>query len=484
MNAPLIILEFAVIGLGLALLLLSLWASEDQQRNLGYVAILALGLILAGSFLMDASRPMYAFGRMFVLDEFALFFKRFFLVAALMVLVLSMNSTRHLTGGTGEYYAFILFALSGMMVAASANHFALLFVSLELITVTFYILTGYRSHRVRSLEAGIKYLIMGGLSSAFLVYGMALVYGTSGVLGFDALREQAAVLGTNRVFLAGLILILTGLAFKIAVVPFQMWTPDVYQGAPTPTAAFLAVGSKAAGFAVLLRLLFFAVPEITLKWKMGWLAVAVLTVLYGNLCAIPQRNLSRLMGYSSIANAGYLMLGLATVSRAGVTAMLFYLGVYLFAVLAVFTVLGMVLHEADTDDLDALAALNRRSPLLALTLAVAMASLAGVPLLAGFFGKFLVIKAVVSQFSSPPYFQTAMVAAVLGILASMYYYFGVIKAAFWGRPILEADAQAVALTLPVRWAVYFCLAGMVGFGLFPGWLLRWAEQAAGVFPWH
>lgn len=471
-------------GLGISILLLGLWTPEDQKRNLGYAVILALGMILAGSFLLDGSRPLYAFGRMFVLDEFALFFKRFFMVAALIVLVLSMSSARQLAGGIAEYYAFVLFALAGMMFAASVNHFALLFVSLELITVTFYVLTGYRCHRVRSLEAGIKYLIMGGLSSAFLVYGMALVYGTSGVLGFDALHDQMAALGSNRVFLAGLILILVGIAFKIAVVPFQMWTPDVYQGSPTPTAAFLAVGSKAAGFAVLLRLLFFAVPEITLKWKLGWLAVSVLTILYGSLGAIPQRNLSRLMGYSSIAHAGFLMLGLATVSQAGVAAMLFYLGAYLFSVLAVFTVLSLVMEEADIQDVDALAALNRRSPLLAMTLAVAMASLAGVPLLAGFFGKFLVIKAVVSQFPASPYYAAAMWAAGLGILASMYFYFGVIQAAFWGKPIPETDNQTIALAPPVRCAIYVCLAGMVFFGLFPGWLMHWAEQAAGIFPWR
>ena len=247
-DASLLILEIAVLVLGLAVLLLDLWTPAPQKRALGYGAALALGFVLAYSFKLDASTAQFAFHDSYVLDSLALFFKRFFLLAAILVLVMAVEFSDRIGAGIAEFYSLIVFALAGMMFAASANDFTMLFVSIELITVTFYVLTSFQRNRVASLEAGVKYLILGALSSAFMVYGIALVYGTSGTMAFGELVHKAGALADKPVFLLGLLLVVFGLAFKIAAFPLQIWAPDVYQGSPTPTTAFLAVGSKAAGF--------------------------------------------------------------------------------------------------------------------------------------------------------------------------------------------------------------------------------------------
>src|ERR1035438_9513354 len=241
MNVLLLNHELLVLALALGILLVDLWLPPPAKRNLGYVAAIGVGLILLYSLFcveLSPDQPVqYAFGQMYALDSLALFFKRFFLIAAIIVLVMSVEFADRIASGIAEFYALILFALSGMMFASSANDFALLFVSLELITVTFYVLTSFQRGVVTSLEAGVKYLIIGALSTSFTVFGIALVYGISHTLNFGELAGKAAQFGSNKIFLFGLVLVLVGLGFKISMVPFQIWAPDVYQGAPTPVTA-------------------------------------------------------------------------------------------------------------------------------------------------------------------------------------------------------------------------------------------------------
>ena len=358
MNTHLLIHEFLVLALGLGVLLFDLWLPISSRRKLGYAAAAGVGVILLYSLATIKIPPgdaQYAFGKMYALDELALFFKRFFLLAALAVLLMSVEFADRIEAGIAEFYALILFALSGMLFAASANDFALLFVSLELITISFYVLTSFQRGRVASLEAGIKYLIIGALSTSFTVFGIALVYGISGKLNFGDLAAVAMQFSGNKLFLFGLLLVMVGLGFKIAAFPFQILAPDVYQGAPAPTTAFLAVGSKAAGFVLLLRVLFTAVPDIIRHWSNLLIVIAGLTILYGNLCAIPQLNLKRLLGYSSIAHAGYMLLGIAALSKTGQSAILYYLSGYLFTVLAAFTVICVVMRQVDSEYISALA---------------------------------------------------------------------------------------------------------------------------------
>lgn len=481
MNYSLIVLEAAVILLGLGLLLADLWVPADQKRNLGYAAAAAVGLIVLGSLLIHAPAqgPEFAFGTMYVLDGLALFFKRFFLLAAVAVLLMSVEFADRIQSGIGEFYALLLFALSGMMFAASANDLILAFVALELITVTFYVLNSFQRHRLHSLEAGVKYLILGALSSAFMVYGIALIFGTANTTNFIELMAKTQAGPAQPILQLGLLLMLVGLGFKIAAFPVQIWVPDVYQGAPTPAVAFLAVGSKAAGFVLLLRVLFSAVPAITVDWTKLLMVISGLTILYGNLCAIPQRNLKRLLGYSSIAHAGYLLLGVAAMNAAGSSAVLFYLSGYLFTVLAAFTVICLVMREVDGEDISLIAGLHRRSPLLAVTLSLAMISLAGIPPLAGFFGKFLLLKAVLEKGVAQPAYYWLIAVALVGVVISFYYYLGVVRAIYWGGA--PENLPAISVSRPIRFSLYACITGMFYLGIFPNNLIEFASQAVKVF---
>jgi len=479
MNLSLLSHEMLVLALGLGLLLVDLWLPVPAKRKLGYAAAIGVGLILLYSLLcveLPAGQPVeYAFGRMYALDGLALFFKRFFLLAALIVLLISVEFADQIEAGIAEFYALTLLALSGMLFASSANDFALLFVSLELITVTFYVLASFQRARITSLEAGAKYLVIGSLSTSFTVFGIALVYGISHTLNFGELGSVAARFGDNKIFLLGLVLVMVGLGFKITAFPFQIWAPDVYQGAPTPTTAFLAVGSKAAGFALLFRVLFVAVPDIAARWSSLLIIVSGVSILYGNLCAIPQRNLKRLLGYSSIAHAGYLLLGIAALSSAGRSAVLYYLSGYLFTVLGAFTVICLVLQRAEGDDLRGLAGLHHRSPLLAATMTLAMASLAGIPPLAGFFGKFLLFKAVLEQGPAHPGYYCLAFTALAGVVISLYFYFGVVRAMYWSNE--GASQSPIEMSGPIRIPIYGCIAGMLYLGLFPNSMLALTSAA-------
>ena len=478
MNLSLMSLEISVVALGLVLLLADLWLPAEHKRMLGGAAAVALAVLFLNSFTSHCSCSLTgsAFGGMFVQDALAVFFKRFFLLAALLVMLMAVEFSDRLAAGVSEYYSLIVFALAGMLFAASANDFVLLFVSVELITITFYVLTSFQRGRVASLEAGVKYLILGALSSAFMVYGIALVWGTTGTFNFNELAMVAAKFAGNKIFLTGVLLVLAGLGFKIAAFPFQIWAPDVYQGAPTPTTAFLAVGSKAAGFVLLLRFLFTAIPDVTAHGQKLLIVISGVTILYGNLCAMPQRNLKRLLGYSSIAHAGYLLLGVAVLSGAGQTATLFYLSGYLFTVLAAFLVIALVLRQSDTEDISGLAGLSQRSPLLAATMATAMASLAGVPPLAGFFGKFLLLKAVLERGAVSPGYYCLAFTALAGVVISLYYYGGVIRAVYWSKE--APDLSPIALSAQAKLSIWICLAGMFWIGLFPGTVLNLATGAA------
>ena len=474
-------LEVSVIGLGLVLMLADLFVPAERRRFIGYAAIVALGVLLVTSLSGNGSCGQFgtAFGGMFVNDALSLFFKQLFIVAAILVLFMAAEFSDKLAAGSvSEYYSLILFALAGMLFAASSNDFTMLFVSIELITITFYVLVSFQRSKLQSLEAGVKYLILGALSSSFMVFGIALIWGTTGELNFTKLAAVAPQFETSRIFLLGVLLVLVGLGFKIAAFPFQIWAPDVYQGAPTPTTAFLAIGSKAAGFVLLLRVLFTAVPSVTAHWANLLIIISGITILYGNLCAIPQRNLKRLLGYSSIAHAGYLLLGVAALSASGQSALMYYLAGYVFTVMAAFFVITLVMRHLATEDIGGLAGLNQRSPLLAATLTIAMVSLAGIPPLAGFFGKFLLFKSVIeaAQISGNHGYYCLAFTALAGVIISLYYYFGVIRAIYWSKE--PADLSAIELSSPAKLSIWACLAGIFWIGLFPNTILNVTNLAA------
>jgi NADH-quinone oxidoreductase subunit N len=486
MNAYLMSLEISVLGLGLVLMLADLFMPADRRQYLAYAAIAALSGLLLISFsgFGVCSLTGTAFNGMFVEDALAVFFKRLFILAAILVLFISAQFADRLGAAIAEYYSLIIFALAGMLFAASANDFSMLFVSIELITISFYVLVSFQRSRLVSLEAGVKYLILGALSSAFMVFGIALIWGTTGKLNFNDLALIAAKSTEHDVFLLGILMVIVGLGFKIAAFPFQIWAPDVYQGAPTPTTAFLAIGSKAAGFVLLLRVLFVAFPVIAHNWVNLLITISAITILYGNLCAIPQRNIKRLLGYSSISHAGYLLLGVAAIAGnvhnpvAGGSAILYYLAGYLFTVLASFAVIALVVRGTEAEDISVFAGLHQRSPLLAAALTIAMVSLAGIPPLAGFFGKFLLLKSVIELGPLNQGYYCLAFVALAGVIISMYYYFGVVRAIYFSKE--PKDLSPIIIPGPSKFCILVCLAGIFWLGIFPNTVLNLAAEAAKV----
>ncbi|MBX3731308.1 MAG: NADH-quinone oxidoreductase subunit N [Verrucomicrobiae bacterium] len=474
MNSSLLAIEILVALLGLGVLLADLWVAPAARRGLAYVAATGLLLILTLHGGALAPDDHTAFGGMFLVDALSNFFKGLFLIAAIVVLLIAAGYADRFDG-FGEYVALTLFALTGMLLAASANDFILMFVSLELITVTFYVLVSFQRRRQASLEAGVKYLVFGALAAAFMVYGIALIFGAANTTNFYEIAARQDSLGQSPVFLIGLLLTLVGLGFKISAVPFQLWTPDVYQGAPAPTAALLATGSKAAGFVLVVRLAHSVVPEVAARWTALILAFAMATMLYGSLCALAQRSVKRLMGYSSIANAGYILLGVAAAGITGSSAVLYFLAAYVFTTLAAFAVIAQVTAPDDQDDVSVFAGLGRRSPVLATVMTLALVSLAGVPPLAGFFAKFYLFKAAALEVGTSRLFLVAILVACFSVVLSLYYYFNIVRTMYWSaqdavdRPVRVPMASAIGIAV--------CVAGMVGIGCFPGGVINMAREA-------
>jgi NADH-quinone oxidoreductase subunit N len=459
-------LEIAVLVWGLLLLMADAFAEKANRRVFAVAGIGGLvAVLIASFFLRPVGAPADAgFWSFYTADALAIFFKRFALITTILVLLMSLDYGPAIQsgvpgaspgGGLGEFFILPIFTCAGLMWMASAIDFVMIFVSLELVTMSFYVLVSFTRRNPATLEAGVKYLILSALSTGFLVYGITWIFGVTGETNLARIGAVIVASKADHVpLLFGVVLVLVALGFKIAAVPFQIWVPDVYQGAPTPVTAFLSVGSKAAGFVVLIRVLgpFLILPEIG-----KLLAVlAALTLVYGNFAALPQSNLKRLLAYSSIAHAGYLLIGIVSFSGAAVA---YYLVAYLLMTLLSFAVL-IIVGNAAGDQIEDYAGLAKRSPFLAFAMLIGMISLAGVPFTAGFLGKFFIFDAAVRQH------QTALV--VIGIVTvgcGFYYYLKVVRAMYW----LDAPAQAAPVHASglSRLTMGALIVGIVFFGIYP-----------------
>ena len=470
-------LEVLLVGLALATLLGDAFWPTVNKRSLGLGLAALVTLVLLYSLTLSAETTTHFHG-MYRLDPLALYFKRLFLVATLMVLVMGAEFGERFESGIAEFYALVLLAATGMLLTASVNDFILMFVALELITITFYVLTSFLRRQAQSLEAGTKYLILGALASGFTVYGIAYIFGTTGTTNFDTLAATLAKGAPGPAFTLGMLLVMTGLGFKIASVPFQIWAPDVYQGAPTPVTAFLAVGSKAAGFALLLRVLLVGLLPVSALWTVLVVVLAAATLLYGNLGALPQSNIKRLMGYSSIGHAGYMLMGIAAVNALGAGAVLFYLGQYAVTNLCAFLAIIAVTNVTKTDEISGFSGLGRRSPLLGLALFAALMSLAGVPPLSGFFGKFQLFAAVIERAATDWHYYVLAGVGAVAVVISLYFYLNVARAIYLAEP---TDPTPIPVSGPVRVALWACLVAIIGLGIFQRPLVEAAVRAATVF---
>lgn len=449
----------------------------EEKSTLYGIGSIGLLLILGVSCFLHTGSAAPA--DTWVLDDFALYFKRLFLLAALFGIAAVRAFAVRFRHGEGEYYSLTLFATLGGLIMASAQDWITIFVGLELMTITLFIMVSWSRRDGKSLEAGMKYVIAGTFSSAFLLYGIAYVYGYTGTVRLGQVAQyleyNASALPSGMLF--GLLLVFTGIAFKMAAFPFHVWAPDVYEGAPTPTTAVLGVASKSAGFLLGLRILVeMAEPIRSGLTVKGYPAVTLLaivsaiTITYGSLASIPQWNIKRLMGYSSIGHAGYLLIGIAAGGVMGTTAILYYLLAYLFTNFGLFMALCCMDRYSNDYEIESLAGLGRRAPLLGITITFALLSLAGIPPFGGFFGKLMLI---MTAFDSQLYWL-----AVLGmvmVVPSMYVYLNVLKYIYAVEP---RDREPIEVD---GWSALACAAacaGMVITGLFQGPFLKAAGAAA------
>ena len=461
-----ITLEVIVLLLGFVLLFAEAFTKGGDRSWMPKVGAYVLTVVFAWSFFTRGDAGVDLTKAFYTADATALFFKRIALLTTIVVLVMSLEYRGVVSkfipqaapgAGLGEFYCLPIFTCAGLMFMTSAIDFLLIFVSLELVTISFYILVAYLRRNVASLEAGVKYLILGALSTGFLVYGITWVFGLTGETNLVRITQSLPAMladggrlhGNETAVLFALMLVLIALGFKVAAAPFQLWVPDVYQGAPTPITAFLSVGSKAAGFIVLIRVLkpFFDIPALHDKLVLVLGILAGATLIYGSLAAMPQDNFKRLLAYSSIANAGYLLVAVASTgtSQGGIgssdLAVAFYLAGYLLMTLLSFLVLIIVTNHSRGDDILHFNGLAKRSPFLAFGLLTAMLSLAGIPLTAGFYGKLLVFFAAVKQH------QYALIGiGIVTVGAGFYYYLRVVAAMYWQEPNDDTPIKIGGLT--------------------------------------
>lgn len=456
--------------------ILMLWESRydehDERPGMPALALIGLALAAAAS-IIGGSNPGLAFRNMIIVDSFTTFFRLLVLsVGALAVLTASPFLRQRKAEG-GEFYSLLLLSLVGQSLMAASNELIMVFIGIEISSIASYVLAGYLRDDSRSNESALKYFLLGSFATAFLLYGISWIYGLTGTTNF---REISAILGNVDIAPDALIvsaaasLILAGLSFKVSAFPFQSWAPDVYQGAPTPVGAFLSAAPKAAAFATLLRIFYTALDPVADRWLPLLTAVALATMVVGNFAALWQTNVKRLLGYSSIANAGYVLVAVAAHSSLGISAVLFYLAAYSVMNFGAFAVVSLR-EESELSDFNGFA---KRQPLSAAFMAIFLASLIGLPLTAGFFGKFYIFK---SAIDAELYWL-----AGLGLLTSAvaaFYYLRVIVAMYM-KPVPEG---AVDLTPPapsLQAALVLSAALTLGFGIFPGWLLDWATRSSGL----
>jgi NADH-quinone oxidoreductase subunit N len=451
----------AIAVAALVVLMVGVGVDDDESAALGWLTL--AGIVIAMIFsAATIGQSGLAFGGALVLDNFAAFVELAILLTAALTVLMSLSYAGELRLPGAEYYSLILFATLGMMLLAAAGDLIVIFLGLETMSIAVYVLAGFKRGDPRSSEASLKYFMLGAFSTGFLLYGIALTYGATGSIRLDRIREAASgPLAHSPLLLLGLGLMLIGFAFKVAAVPFHMWTPDVYEGAPTPITAFMAVGVKLAAFAGFLRIFVAHLGPVSAQWTPVLWVIAALTMTTGNVIALVQTNIKRMLAYSAIAHAGYLLVGMTAANAVSGGAMLYYLLGYAFTNLGAFAVVvALGRRGAPHEEISDYRGLATRQPALAAAMALFMLSLTGVPPLAGFVGKFYLFSAALSQG-----LVGLVIIAVLNSAASAYYYISVIVAMY----MEEGGAEIVPMRKrPALIAtVAIALAGVLAVGIYP-----------------
>lgn len=484
MNLELLRPELALVSTAIIVMLFDLLI-----RRKGWLVVISIiGILVSAGFALSmwGSNAQTTLGNMLAVDSFSLFFKLLFMGIAALVILASVNYVSKFNHFQGEYYALVLLAALGMILMAGTNELISIYIALELTSISLYALVGFLKDP-KSSEASLKYILLGAISSAVLLFGMAMILGFTGktqlgeIAGSIQAMPATTILASPALML-GIVMMIAGFGFKIASIPFHMWVPDVYEGAPTPITAYLSVGSKAAGFAVILRVFYSAFglpPLLSLNWGVIFAVLAAIGMTVGNVAAIPQTNIKRLFGYSSIAQAGYLMVGLATIGfspvaeAVGRSSILFFLTSYSLTNLGAFIAIIAISDKINSDLIEDYAGMGKRSPLLTLALTLCLVSLIGMPPAAGFMAKFYIFSGAVQHG-----LLWLVIIAVLNSVISAYYYLRVVKVMWLGQALSQ---EKIPSSGALRLALVLSTIGVLLLGIIPGYVMRLAEMAASIF---
>ncbi|WP_305046516.1 NADH-quinone oxidoreductase subunit N [Geoalkalibacter sp.] len=458
---------------GLAILMISVFSPKGKTTHVAWLSFAAL-LVTGVVSLMGWNNRQVGFYGAVELDNFATFFNITFIVAAALTILMSDDYLKREGYPIGEYYPLILFTTAGAMWMASGTDLMTIFLGLEVLSISLYVLAGLFRNQLRSNESGLKYFLLGSFSTGFLLYGVALIYGATGTTKLagiaEALRAGGDVL-SNPMLVAGMVLLSTGFLFKIAAAPFHMWTPDVYEGAPTPVTAFMSAGPKAAAFAAFMRVFVVGLEGMSDQWTGLLWALAILTMVVGNVVAISQTNIKRMLAYSSIAHAGYALVGMVAMNEVGLSGILFYMLAYTFMNLGAFAVLVLAGKKGEDNlTLDGFAGFGYRRPFLGVALAIFLFSLMGLPPTAGFAGKFFIFAGAIKA--------GYIWLAVLGILASavsLYYYLRVMVVMYFREP--TEDFAWVKMPAGAMLSIVLAIVGVLLLGIVPGPVMELAKLA-------
>ncbi|MBN2242504.1 MAG: NADH-quinone oxidoreductase subunit N [Acidobacteria bacterium] len=467
----LLIPQIVLVIAAMALMLLEPFTPAAHKSRMARIAVLAAAVAAFSLGSQWSDRPRTILDGMYAVDNFSVFFQWLFLVILAVSAIISMKFNEREGINRGEYYSLLLFASSGMCLMVSSSDLILTFIGIEILSIATYVLAGFKRADIRSNEASLKYFLLGSFATAFLLYGIALIYGSTGSTNYQTIRELASMQGGfQNTTLIGMGLLLVGFGFKIALVPFHSWAPDVYEGAPTPVTAFMTVGPKAAGFATLIRILVEAVPFLADEWSSVLWLLSILTMILGNVVAVLQTNVKRMLAYSAIAHAGYILVGIVTNSGPGYSAVLFYLVVYTIMNMIAFSVILSVSGSGDTRVyLKDYTGMARRSPFAAAALSLSLVSLAGIPLTGGFIGKFFLFSAAVRN----GYIGLAVIG-VLTSLVSVFYYFRLLVIMYMKDPD-ETAAAPEPMSWLVQAVIVMGVVGILWLGIFPDQILNLAD---------
>lgn len=477
--------ELMLTALILLVTLYDLFLKPEHSGRAGTLALAGLLLLLPALALADLSLPRGLFANMLAFDGFGYFFRWVVTIGAILVIWISLNSEELRNRKMGEYYILILILVLGMYFLVSATHLLSIYISLEMVSLMSFLLAGYLKENMRSNESSVKYVIYGAFSSGILLYGFSLLYGLTGtgdIVGIQIMLANSPISPALMILI--FVLVMVGFGYKIAAVPFHFWTPDVYEGAPTPITAFLSVAPKAAGFAVLIRFLNLTFtgegnPNLlewsalnTLDWPLILAVLSAITMTVGNVIAIQQANIKRMLAYSSIAHAGYMLMGLVVADQTGLAAVMYYAAIYLLMNLGAFFVAIHIKNAYDTEIIEEYAGLGYRAPLLGVVMAIFMFSLTGIPPTGGFVAKFYLFRALIEYGDS--FFWLAVMGLINGVIA-LYYYMRVVKAMYLTKIHLPEKTDALPWNLTL---LFIVLAVPLVFGWMFGDPLADLSQAA------